>query len=81
MLGYAALKPDRSPLGIYPDMASAQQAIAADEPDVLKQSLYQIHPISAPRDVDALSLKLKIHFELVKFDLDGNVIEIREGEG
>jgi hypothetical protein len=84
VLGYAALKPDKTPLGIYPDMTSAQQAIAIDEPDVLKQALYQIHPISVPSDADALKLKINIHYRLEKFDGDyvGQApVEVLEGEG
>lgn len=84
MIGYVALKPDKSPLGIYSDMGTAQLAIAADEPCIIKQGLYQIHPIQSPKDVDALKLKLNIHFCLEKFDGDftGQApVEVIEGVG
>jgi hypothetical protein len=65
---FAALKPDKTPLGAYPSMKAAQDAIAADEPDVLRQSQYQIHPIQSPADADALKLKVCVHWKLEKFD-------------
>lgn len=81
---FVALKPDKTPLGLYEDMGAAQAGIAAAEPDVLKQSLYQIHPIRSPRDADALKLKIEIHYCLEKFDGDyvGQApIEVLTGEG
>lgn len=84
MIGYVALKPDRTPLGIYPDMGAAQTAIAVDEPCVIRQGLYQIHPISSPKDADALKLKVEIHYRLEKFEGDyvGQApIEVLEGVG
>jgi hypothetical protein len=84
VIGYVALKPDKSPLGIYPDMSAAQTAIEVMEPDILKQGLYQIHPIRTPGDADALKLKLQIHYRLEKFDGDytGQApVEVLEGVG
>lgn len=84
MLGYAALKPDRSPLGIYADMPAAQLAIATVEPDVIKQSLYQIHPIGDSRDADALNLKIQVHYCLEKFDgtyTGQEPVEVITGDG
>ncbi len=81
---FVALGPDKKPLGLYPDMTAAQEGIAAAEPDVLKQSLYQIHPIRSPRDADALKLKIEITYCLEKFDGDyvGQApIEVLTGEG
>jgi hypothetical protein len=78
------LKPDKSPLGIYPDMGAAQRAIGIDEPDIIKQGLYQIHPISTPADADALKLKIQISYRLEKFEGDytGQApVEVIEGEG
>jgi hypothetical protein len=84
LIGYVALKPDKSPLGIYPDMREAQKAIAIDEPCIIKQGLYQIHPIQSPKDADALKLKIDIHYRLEKFEGDytGQApIEVIEGVG
>jgi hypothetical protein len=84
VIGYVALKPDKTPLGIYPDMGAAQAAIAIDEPCIIKQGLYQIHPISTPKDADALKLKIEIHYCLEKFDGDyvGQApVEVHEGVG
>jgi hypothetical protein len=84
VIGYVALKPDKKPLGIYPDMAAAQTAIAIDEPDIIKQGLYQIHPIQSPKDADALKLKINIHYKLEKFDGDyigQEPVEVLEGVG
>ena len=84
MIGYVALKPDKSPLGIYPDMAAAQTAIACHEPCIIRQGLYQIHPIQSPKDADVLKLKINIHYCLEKFDGDyvGQApIEVIEGVG
>jgi hypothetical protein len=84
VIGYVALKPNKTPLGIYPDMGAAQAAIAIDEPCVIRQGLYQIHPISTPRDADALKLKIEIHYCLEKFDGDyaGQApVEVLEGVG
>lgn len=77
---FVALKPDKTPLGIYPDQPSAQQAIAAAEPDVIEQGRYQIHPITSPKDADALKIKVNIHYRLEKFE-NGQLIEVLEGEG
>jgi hypothetical protein len=84
VIGYVALKPDKSPLGIYPDMGAAQAAIAVDEPCIIKQGLYQIHPISSQKDADALKLKINIHYCLEKFDGDyagQQPVEVLEGVG
>ncbi len=84
MIGYVALKPDKTPLGIYPDMGAAQAAIATDEPCIIRQGLYQIHPIREPKDADALKLKLNIHYRLEKFDgeCEGQLpVEVIEGVG
>jgi hypothetical protein len=84
VIGYVALKPDKTPLGIYPDMGAAQTAIAADEPCIIRQGLYQIHPIQSPKDADALKLKIQIHYRLEKFygDYTGQTpVEVIEGEG
>jgi hypothetical protein len=81
---YVAQKPDKSPLGIYPDMGAAQAAIAVDEPCIIKQGLYQIHPISSQKDADALKLKINIHYCLEKFDGDyagQQPVEVLEGVG
>ena len=70
---FAAVKPDKKPLGLYATMKEAQDAIAADEPDIIKQGLYQIHPI--PDDPDERQellgiLKLKVieTWKIEKFD-------------
>lgn len=84
MIGYVALKPDKTPLGIYPDMGLAQAAIADDEPCIIKQGLYQIHPIRTQGDADALKLKVQIHYRLEKFEGEctGQApVEVIEGEG
>jgi hypothetical protein len=84
VIGYVALKPDKSPLGIYPDMGAAQAAIAVDERCIIKQGLYQIHPISSQKDADALKLKINIHYCLEKFDGDyagQQPVEVLEGVG
>lgn len=81
MTFFVALKPDKTPLGIYGDMGAAQVAIAESEPCVLRQALYQIHPIRAPKDADALKLKVNIQYRLEKFDAAGNLLEVLEGEG
>lgn len=81
---FVALKPDKTPLGAYPDMKAAQDAIAEVEPDVVAQGLYQIHPIRSERDAEALKLKIHIHYCLEKFDGDyvGQApIEVLTGEG
>lgn len=84
MIGYVALKPDKTPLGIYPDMGAAQKAIEAEEPCIIKQGLYQIHPIRTQGDADALKLKINIEFRLEKFngDYTGQApVEVIEGVG
>lgn len=84
MIGYVALKPDKTPLGIYLDMGAAQTAIAVDEPCIIKQGMYQIHPIQSPKDADALKLKINIEYRLEKFDGDyigQEPIEVIEGVG
>lgn len=84
MIGYVALKPDKTPLGIYPDMGAAQGAIERDEACVIRQGLYQIHPINTPGDADALKLKVQIHYRLEKFEgeYSGQApVEVIEGEG
>lgn len=67
--GFAAFKPDKTLLGIYPDMLSAQIHIAATEPDVVAAGLYVIHPIN----------KCKAKFEKIvveKFDAaTGELVE------
>jgi hypothetical protein len=78
---FVALRQDKTPLGIYPDMKAAQDAIAAEEPDVIIQGRYRIHPIEGPKDADVLKIKLNIHYRLDKFDEAGNLIETLEGEG
>lgn len=81
---FVALKPDKTPLGLYPDMKAAQDGIAADEPDVVKQSAYQIHPIADPKDLDRLKLKLLVHFKLEKFEGEGTcgkLLEVIEYDG
>jgi hypothetical protein len=70
VIGYVALKPDKTPLGIYSDMGEAQGAIAIDEPCIIKQGLYQIHPIRTPRDAEALKLNLHWKIEIEKRDGD-----------
>lgn len=84
MIGYVALKPDKTPLGMYPDMPAAQAAIAIDEPCVIKQGLYQIHPIQTPRDAEALKLNLHWKIEIQKRNGDDQSqppveIVVREG--
>jgi hypothetical protein len=69
---FVALKPDKSPLGLYPDMTAAQTAIAADEACVLRQGLYQIHPIKEPEDATRLNIKLIYDLKLEKFEGEGN---------
>lgn len=63
---YVALKPDKTPLGLYADMRSAQDAIAVEEPDIVKQGLYQIHPIADSTDIDRLKLKVIWKIEIEK---------------
>jgi hypothetical protein len=70
---FAAVKPDKSPLGLFITMKDAQDAIAADEPDIIKQGQYQIHPI--PEDPDeaqdllgVLKLKIVETWKVEKFD-------------
>lgn len=81
---FVALKPDKTPLGLYPDMAAAQEGIASAEPDIVAQSAYQIHPIKAPRDLERLNLKLLVHFQLDKFEgegTSGKLLETIEYDG
>lgn len=77
---FVAMKPDKTPLGVYPNMQAAQVAIADAEPDVIEQGKYKIHPITSPGDADALKIKLNIHYRLDKFE-GGNLVETLEGEG
>jgi hypothetical protein len=66
---FVVLKPDKTPIETpFLDMASAQQAIAAVEPDVIEQGKYQIHPIRDPGDADRLKLKVIVDWKLEKFD-------------
>jgi hypothetical protein len=84
VIGYVALKPDKTPLGIYPDMGDAQGAIAIAEPCIIKQGLYQIHPIRTQGDADALKLKINISYRLEKFDGEytgQSPVEVIEGVG
>lgn len=81
---FVALKPDKSPLGIYADMRSAQEAIAVDEPDIVKQGTYQIHPIADPSDAERLNLKVLWKIEIEKRNGDDQSqppveIVVREG--
>jgi hypothetical protein len=69
---FVALKPDKSPLGLFETMRAAQDGIAAAEPDIVKQSAYQIHPIAEPADLERLKLKMLVHFKLEKFEGEGN---------
>lgn len=81
---FVALTPERKPLGLYRSMREAQEAIAAAEPDVVRQGTYQIHPIGGQRDADQAGLKLSVHYRLEKFDGDyvGQApVEVIEGEG
>lgn len=79
---FVALKPDKTPLGLYPDMRAAQEAIAQAEPCVLRQSLYQIHPIRAPEDAARLNVRLIYDLKLEKFDGDGGpLVEVFEYHG
>lgn len=70
---FVAIKPDTKPLGLYHTMADAQEAIAMDEPDILKQAQYQIHPV--PDDPveradmsSILKLKITETWAISKFD-------------
>lgn len=81
MIGFVALDPDGKPLGIYPDMRAAQEAIAEREPDIVAQGRYTIHPIREQRDADVLKLQVHISYVLEKRDLEGNLLEVITGEG
>lgn len=78
---FVALRPDKSPLGLYPDMRAAQEAIAQAEPDVIAQGRYQIHPIKEPADAARLNVKLIYDLTLEKFDQDGRLLEVIEYHG
>lgn len=66
---YVAMRPDkRTPLGIYEDMRSAQEAVALAEPDLLLQCEYQIHPVKDQSDLTRLKLKVIEVWTLEKFD-------------
>lgn len=69
MLFYVVLKPDKKPLETpFLTQADAQQAIAEVEPDIVKQSQYQIHPISQLSDLRQLSVQPREKIKLEKFD-------------
>jgi hypothetical protein len=69
---FAVLKPDKTPIpDIFSDMASAQYAVAAIEPDIIKQGSYQIHPVShdnEAKDLERIGLKSIEVWTLRKFD-------------
>ena len=68
MIIYAVLNPDKTPMGAYPDMKAAQEAIAEAEPDIVLQGLYQIHPLQHTKDAERLNLKVCVHWRLEKFE-------------
>jgi hypothetical protein len=69
VLFYVVLKPDKTPLQTpFLSMADAQQEIDAVEPDMLKRSKYQIHPISQLSDLRQLSVKPCEKITIEKFD-------------
>lgn len=83
-MAFVALKPDKTPLGLYPDMKAAQDGVALAEPDIVKQGQYQIHPVADPGDLDRLNLKLQLHFKLEKFEGEGTggrLLEVIEYDG
>lgn len=63
--------PDRSLMGPYESMLSAQQAIADREPDPIEQNKYQIHPITPENrreKEEELGLRVVETWTLEKFD-------------
>lgn len=69
LMFYVVLKPDKKPIETpFLDMASAQQAIAEVEPDIVRQAQYTIHPISQLSDLRQLSVRPCEKVKLEKFD-------------
>jgi hypothetical protein len=69
VLFYVVLKPDKKPIETpFLTMADAQAAIEAAEPDIVKQSLYRIAPISQLSDLRDISVKPCEKIKLEKFD-------------
>lgn len=84
MLVFVALKPDKTPLGVYPTLKEAQEGIAFYEPDVMAQCQFQIHPIRSSQDAEQLKLKVQIHYCLEKYDgeyVGQAPVEVLTGEG
>lgn len=68
---YVVLRPDKTPMqSPFLDTTTAQTAIAAEEPDVLKQAKYQIHPIHKLDDLKTLHVKHRETVRIEKFDGD-----------
>lgn len=66
---YVVLRPDKTPMAEpFVNMADAQKAIAALEPDVIAQGAYQIHPITSFEDLKRLNVKPMEKVRLEKFD-------------
>lgn len=64
---FAVLKPDKTPMERpFLSMGEAQEAIAAVEPDILLQGMYQIHPISGPADAERINIKMLWKIEIEK---------------
>jgi hypothetical protein len=79
---FAILKPDGSPAGLRASMAEAQAFIAEQEPDVLLQAGWVIHPISSPADAERARLKVVWNLTLEKIDAaSGEVVETVNLEG
>lgn len=64
---YAIVNPAGVPVGARLSMADAQAFIAEQEPDVLLQGKWKIHPISSPEDAEKARLKIVWTLELKKF--------------
>lgn len=79
---YVVVTAEGKPLGGYPSMRDAQEAIAAVEPDVVLQGTYKIHPIANPGDAERVKLNLIWKITVDKFDGEtGELVETVEREG
>lgn len=71
MLFYVVLKPDKTPVDApFLDMKSAQDEIDQLEPDAVKRSAYQIHPISQLSDLRQIGVRPCEKIRIEKFDGD-----------
>lgn len=79
---FAICNPDGKPVGARLSMADAQAFIAEQEPDVLAQGQWKIHPVQTPADAERAGLKLVWTLELQKFDaVTGDLVETVNLEG